>query len=408
MELKDQAWVKRLIATNPPLAVFWYPWYWRGGHTIRFRKLTALTVWNRSGGAAKAGLILKALLWPFVALLSGVLSFYINSSSIKQTFGTGRWRQWCDMIRLSFWWGLSPDVYYSQRLYLWNLDEDAIHVLSSYETSLICIELGRGTDTELVNNKYRFFKFCKENDIGTVPVLAAFEKGKQVYADFSGTFPKSDLYLKPSEGVGGKGIERWVYRLEGDCWAREEVRMSEKELLDYFISQSQNTDYILQEAAQNHPDISKYSPGSLVTFRVGTLMGPEGDPELLNCHIVIALGETEANHGSYGGFNANFDLETEKFHYGIGRLPKLRIIRTHPVTGATIEGADLPCWPELRELALKGHRLLPQIKALGWDLAFTTRGAEVVECNTQWGLMPGTVLGKTNFIKYHLQALENS
>jgi hypothetical protein len=58
----------------------------------------------------------------------------------------------------------------------------------------------------------------------------------------------------------------------------------------------------------------------------------------------------------------------------------------HPVTGAPIEGAFLPCVPEAVDLCIRIHRLLTKgdrnyLFLIGFDVAVTVSGPVLIEAN---------------------------
>jgi hypothetical protein len=56
-------------------------------------------------------------------------------------------------------------------------------------------------------------------------------------------------------------------------------------------------------------------------------------------------------------------------------------VPVHPDTSQAIVGLTLPHWREAKELILRAHSSLPQLKLLAWDIAFTRTGPVLVEVN---------------------------
>jgi len=80
----------------------------------------------------------------------------------------------------------------------------------------------------------------------------------------------------------------------------------------------------------------------------------------------------------------------------------------HPETGGQIEGREFKEWPELEALALKAHKCFPEIFSIGWDLALTTKGPQIVEGNTQWGAMAGFIIGRSSYPRRYLDVLHKA
>ena len=59
-------------------------------------------------------------------------------------------------------------------------------------------------------------------------------------------------------------------------------------------------------------------------------------------------------------------------------------VRVHPVTGKEIEGFIMPHWEKVLELAAIAARNASGNKSVGWDIAVTKDGAELIEGNHNW------------------------
>ena len=70
-------------------------------------------------------------------------------------------------------------------------------------------------------------------------------------------------------------------------------------------------------------------------------------------------------------------------HRRAGRLG-LEEIHHHPETGNAFADLVLPDWSDAKALALRAHRAIPGLDAIGWDMAFTERGPLLLEGNAWW------------------------
>ena len=66
-----------------------------------------------------------------------------------------------------------------------------------------------------------------------------------------------------------------------------------------------------------------------------------------------------------------------------------------PVTGAPIEGVEVPLWREARELAFEAARHFLPTRSIGWDIAIAERGPVLVEANRFWTPFPQADLANT-------------
>ena len=89
------------------------------------------------------------------------------------------------------------------------------------------------------------------------------------------------------------------------------------------------------------------------------------------------------NWGS-GGVGYNFDLET-----GIctdyGRDKKNNPYTFHPGSGIQMIGFHLPDFEHLKQVIVKMSQKVPSARFVGWDIAVTPNGYELVEMNCPGG-----------------------
>jgi hypothetical protein len=399
--------IKRILETNCPFVAFWFPWYWRKSDIAILRKIAGRWVWqNAKGTAAKLILILKVLLWPLIAVAGVLLAWLARNQVVSRLCEKGKWVQLREIVYFSFWRGFSPIDYYDKRIYLLQISQVIDQFLGNMEINLLNIAINSDQDYEIVNNKHRFAKRCIELNIPAVSTIAAFSEGAIQDVDDPFSLPSTDLYFKPVDGLRGRGIERWDFDSPKGTWKSEGTVLTEENLIKHFKETSKKETFVLQEAAYNHKALENLSTGGLVTFRVMTVLGLEA--ETMKCYIVMPRGKTPANHGTYGGIVATVNLETNRIYRSFSRLPILEKQPKHPETGGQIEGREFKEWPELEALALKAHKCFPEIFSIGWDLALTTKGPQIVEGNTQWGAMAGFIIGRSSYPRRYLDVLHKA
>lgn len=54
---------------------------------------------------------------------------------------------------------------------------------------------------------------------------------------------------------------------------------------------------------------------------------------------------------------------------------------THPMTGATIRGFEVPYWNEILDMCKKAAKITPEVRYSGWDVAITEAGPIFIEAN---------------------------
>ncbi len=71
-----------------------------------------------------------------------------------------------------------------------------------------------------------------------------------------------------------------------------------------------------------------------------------------------------------------------------------RVCEKHPVSGTKLEGYQLPNWEILKETVRRAVLVDPDAIFVGWDMAITEQGVDMVECNNnaffRWQYALGT------------------
>lgn len=187
------------------------------------------------------------------------------------------------------------------------------------------------------------------------------------------------LFLKPTMGLGGKGIivfnkkERFINE-EGDEISAEFIL----EALD------KNENYILQEGIKQHNELNKIYSHSVNTFRVNTKI-IDGEPKILFSFLRMGRGGGQLDNASLKGFVCKVDPETGEFaSQGTSKL--FTKIDKHPDTDFQFEGYTFPYWDEIKDFVLKAAGKLENIGCIGWDVAYSEDGPMIIEINAGAGL----------------------
>lgn len=144
---------------------------------------------------------------------------------------------------------------------------------------------------------------------------------------------------------------------------------------------------LLEEYIRQHPALSKVSPDIVNTTRVTTFL-KDGKVYLLSFAQKFGVGNGASDQQSFGGFFTLLDEDGRSKGPGYGSHQ--RIYHTHPVTGASITGFQLPDADRMLALAEKLAHVVPEIRYIGWDFVAGPDGPILVEGN--W--MPGAYENK--------------
>ena len=179
----------------------------------------------------------------------------------------------------------------------------------------------------------------------------------------------SVFIYKPAEDAGGNGIK--IY----DCKKYSSLR----ELFDVILMRGA---CVVEELIQQGEEIARIHSGSVNTVRYVTFRSKNGEIVPQWCFLRMGSGESVTDNMSGGGISAKIDINT-----GIicdyGRDYNRNKFLYHPDSGFQLLGYQLPEWDNLKVLAEKCADVMPELRFIGWDFAYSTEGWILVEGNAQ-------------------------
>jgi len=203
--------------------------------------------------------------------------------------------------------------------------------------------------------------------------------------------PNRDLIIKPISGGQGTGIEMW--RSDGpDRFANAEfgtLSSADLAMRASSLAAAHGCTMLLQEKLENHPDIQQIAGAALSTMRIGTMFNEHGEPEVVDAAYRTSTAPHAAvNNFHAGGLGFPIDVTSGLLGPGVvnGPYDPSSPITHHPQTGSRVAGLKHPAWHASAELALRLHRLFPDVVMPGWDIGFDVNGPIAIEGNHQSGI----------------------
>ena len=210
---------------------------------------------------------------------------------------------------------------------------------------------------------YRKFGEFYGRDVVSLYTDADFESFKS----FVEKHPR--FIYKPAQDYGGRGIK--IYDLKNyDCPE------------DLFAIIIFNGACVLEELIVQGEEIARIHPDSVNTVRLVTYHSDSGDTYPQWCFLRMGSGGSHTDNMSGGGISALVDFETGVV-CDCGRDYLGHRYIYHPDTNVQLVGLKLPHWDEVRGLACRLAAVLPEVRFVGWDLAYSDRGWVFVEGNAQ-------------------------
>jgi hypothetical protein len=280
--------------------------------------------------------------------------------------------------------------------------KDYIIKKTTVDLQLLSVNEKRGR--AITGNKLRMYRFCREVGLPTIPILCSVGNlrdpadacvehvtSPERFQTLLASAPDR-LFAKRIHGSHGTGA--FVVTRDDAGFGFGGRHGTAGELLAYIEENcGPRNGFILQPQVRPHPGLGPLtSADGLPTSRLVTTMNADG-PHLRFACFKIPTGTNVVDNfhdGLGGNLLAAIDLETGTLSPARGSArrdwPLLVQVDVHPDTGQRIAGLRLPLWEELREVALRGQRLLPGLKTIGWDMAIGPDGVLVVEANYKYDM----------------------
>lgn len=238
-------------------------------------------------------------------------------------------------------------------------------------------------------NKYftkrRYFRLIKSFDFNLFSELMVKSNAYKKYSDFikrdwivvdkntprktieSFINQHGEVLVKPNTGEQGGGIFK--------------ARIGD---IDLLLSKINVGDiFLLEELVVNTDLIKQINSSSLNTLRIYTLSGDKGVVILAIMLRVGSPGKSVDNWGS-GGIGYSFDVDTGIcMQEGIDKVYKKYTY--HPGSNIKMVGFRLPNFQELKDYVRRLANLDRRAKYVGWDIAMTNTGFELIEVNFPGG-----------------------
>lgn len=184
------------------------------------------------------------------------------------------------------------------------------------------------------------------------------------FAEFMGG--RDTVVSKPVAATCGQGIEKLR---KGDF-------ASLQEMYDHLKASGVG---LIEDLIAQHPDVSKLYPDSVNTYRIVTIIR-NGMPGVVYAFIRIGNGGRFVDNINSGGMAAPVNVETGVIEFAAFDKDS-RSYEVHPTTGCPIVGYRLPYWRESVEMCLEAARIVPQLGYVGWDVAVSDNGPQLIEGN---------------------------
>lgn len=174
---------------------------------------------------------------------------------------------------------------------------------------------------------------------------------------------KANVFAKLIDGFGGDGV----------------TKIKVKEIDDYeklYKSLIKKRQYLIEDEIIQHETLNKINKFAVNNIRVVTIL-KDNEVHVLERILRIndGLTNTISSHDIQGRLDEKGNLISKMVD------DDLNIFPVHPVTGFKFEGIKIPFMREVLELCKKAAKEIPNIRFIGFDIAITPTGPEIIEVN---------------------------
>ena len=299
----------------------------------------------------------------FISSLKKKISSYSKKANITIDAETEK-----DIIFTALAYGFMPDEYYAFRLKEKSFEERKAFI-SERERLLLFYQVNDIVNMQYMRHKpltYRVFKdYYKREalEIRSVNDMDAF----LAFVDRHPVFVQKNSRKNCGQGVNLVNIS--------------ETGCSEEEYFKKIIAEDE---YLLEEPIKQAV-LSEFNGSSVNTVRCRTYIR-NGNVIIDHCNIRTGRNGAFIDNGAAGGIMAGIDPETGIIDTD-GMTEFGEVFKEHPDTHTAYKGYQMPDWEGLRSFAKELASRFPDVRCVGWDLAYTENGWCLVEAN-----------GRTQFI----------
>ena len=222
---------------------------------------------------------------------------------------------------------------------------------------------------KILDNKILFAKSYKPFILHQVYGLVDLENSYQNVDNLLKN-PTGKIVLKEVSGKCGKGVE--IIHCS-DFSAESLVRYMHENGFD-----------LAEEFIVQHKALSDLSPSAVNTVRIFTQLDSQNNVQLLGCRLRISI-DSPVDNLAAGNAAAPIDEYSGQVS-GPAVFSDItrEDILVHPITGTQIVGFQIPFWTETINLAKKAALMHPENRSIGWDIAITSIGPDLIEGNHDW------------------------
>ena len=304
------------------------------------------------------------MILPLKLIKTGVSEYVEKAKMVSEMYGVKRgWviisELWC-----RFRYGANLADYVRFEFYKKN-GHERNRYLTRYRYSKLLEKFGYYNDTTY--GKIAEYKTFADY-IHRPWIVADKDVATQIIKDFIAKH--GIVFAKPDHGDQGKGVMK--------------IKAEDSKAIEELINDCKQGAFVVEGAIEQVPEIAAINPSSINTVRAYTLLKKNGETEILGIMLRVGRKGSHVDNWGSGGVGYDFDIESG-ICVGYGRDKQNNPYIFHPDSNVQMVGYRLPNFKQLKRIVIELSHKVPEARFVGWDIAITPNGYELVEMNCPGG-----------------------
>ena len=128
-------------------------------------------------------------------------------------------------------------------------------------------------------------------------------------------------------------------------------------------------------------------------YKINSFLDKEGNVHLFKAVLRVGIGDSVVDNYNAGGVEYPIDIETGIISSLGFHDNKLQCIY-HPLSDKIMPGFNIPYWDKVVFCITEASKQLPLCRFVGWDIAITKDGVELIEGNHNPGYVSMEYFGE--------------
>lgn len=300
--------------------------------------------------------------------INALKKIYAMSRRISRQRGGSVLKYFLDGVYCSYRHGASPENYFVLRFFEMDNARRALFLTSGRsKTADKALNRSAAAEQKAIVGDKHLFNAAMKNYVNRESLYMP----DCDYESFSAFLDRhAEVFIKPVGGTMGKGIEK----------------LRTADIVDRagFFRCCQAERLLLEEPIVQHPALERVCPGCVNTVRINAARRRDGSVCLVGACVKCGGADAVTDNFHSGGIAYPLDIETGVVT-GPGRNnTELRDYVNHPASGTYMPGLRVPNFEAVKTCVIGAMEKLDTLGYVGWDVAVTPTGAELIEGNYNW------------------------